>query len=145
MWLMHSFLIYHREKACRDVYWVCLLAGGHRASLSHTMSLLFLTSFLFMCVHAYECAGADARVHTCVGQRRILGRKDLTVQEASPFWPGRLVRLLGSGYLTVLKLQAHEAAPSFFVFCFFLFIDPSVFFIFSFYWKYILFSYNMSV
>lgn len=53
--------------------------ASHRGSLLHTMSLLFLTSFLFVCMHAYECAGADTCVHMCIAQRRILGRKELSL------------------------------------------------------------------
>lgn len=91
MWLVHSFLVYLREKACRDVpeyIAVCLLSGGHWALLY--VPRLFSHQFS-VCVHACEWAGADARVHTCIDQRRMLGRQDLSLDRK----PKHLARLAG--------------------------------------------------
>lgn len=67
--------LYTTERRHAGMYsGVCLLPGGHWALLY--IPCLFSHQFS-VCVHAY--AGADSGVHTCIDQRRMLGRQDLSL------------------------------------------------------------------
>lgn len=101
-------------------------ASWRPSGLTFTYHVSFISHQFSICVCA--CIWVCRCRCPCAHMRRPeedIGRKDLTVQEVSPFWPGRLVKLLGSGYLTVLKLQAHEVVASFFFFLI-VFIDSSI-------------------
>lgn len=129
----------------------CILsvpASRQLLGLTFTYHVSFISHQFFICVRACiwvcrcRCLCAHMHRHMHRPEEDIGEKRLLTVQKASPFWLGRLAKLLRSGYLTVLKLQAHEVVSSFFFFN--VFIDPRYFSFFCFYWKYILFSYSMS-
>lgn len=78
-----------------------------------TMSLFSPVFWLCACIWMGRCRCSCAHMHR--SEEEVGETRPLTGQEAAAFWLGWLAsQLLGSGYLTVLKLQAHEVVPSFF-------------------------------
>lgn len=131
----HSFFfIYHREKAHKNVHWMCLLAASLCATLSHTMSHLLLTRFflcVYVCVHMSVhvqlplCAHAEVR-----GGQWVSSRQDLSLcRKPHHFgltsWPS------DSWYLTVFASQCWsykhmKLCPDFWFYLFFMY--PRVYF-----------------
>lgn len=136
MWLSHSFFIYHRGKACRDVHWMpsscqplCLPVTYHVSFTSHRFSVcvdvcIWVCRCSCPCVHMQkseeDIGYLQDKVSHCTRSLTILA-----------WLPGQLTPDIWLSPLHNAEVTGTWSCAQIFNFIFLWILD----FIFSFYWK----------